>query len=78
MISLIIIQKMKIITIEFELFFKYYINCPFGGMWSHYDTKGAKPNNIVEAYNLALKKFVNHKTNLNIYESIELFQTSCC
>jgi hypothetical protein len=57
-----------------EYFSKYYIKGPFAGMWSHYETKGAKTNNHVEAYNLALKKFVNYKSNLNIYESIELFQ----
>ena len=58
-----------------EYFTKYYINGPFAGIWSHYDTKGAKTNNHVEAYNLALKKFVNYKSNLNIYEAIELFQS---
>ena len=55
-----------------EYFTKYYINGPFAGIWSHFDTKGAKTNNHVEAYNLALKKFVNYKSNLNIYEAIEL------
>jgi len=54
-----------------EYFAKYYINGPLAGIWSHYDIKGAKTNNQVEVYNLALKKFDNYKTNLNIYESIE-------
>ena len=58
-----------------EYFAKYYINGPFAGIWSHYDTKGAKTNNHVEAYKITLKKFVNYKTNLNIFVSIELFQS---
>ncbi len=56
-----------------DYFSKYYLKGQFAGIWSHYETKGAKTNNHVEVYNLALKKFVNYKTNLNIFESIDMF-----
>ena len=38
---------------------------------SHYEIKRAKTNNHVEPCNNTIKKHVNNKTNLNIYESIK-------
>ena len=52
----------------------FYMEGPFNGMWSHYETEGPRTNNQIEAYNLALKKIIQYKSSPNMYESVEMFQ----